>query len=322
MNKFTTKITFSLLILTAFYADAVENSVIPTMESYECIDNLPSQKFTKNQFNEISNALARKDEMIRLVTYNMLFNLYDHNLDEENRWPNRLPRIVELVREMKPDIIATQELYPAQVQDIINLIGDDFSIFNGMRDENGESYGIFYRTDRFELLSSQFTNPLCMVQLKDLKTDKTIHIANTHMPFSNIEMREANAHKICEILEPFAEQTAVIFAGDLNIFPGRLELKGLPFYDGDYIHRILSKGVLKNSREQSLIGHFGPISTFTNNESTSSKAFQGTGVPGIFLDYIYVSDKVTVLTHAVEPGTVDGHFPSDHMPVLIDFLIN
>ena len=50
--------------------------------------------------------------------------------------------------------------------------------------------------------------------------------------------------------------------------------------------------------------------------------FKGTGTPGIILDYIYVSKKITVLTHAVELGTVDGHFPSDHMPVLIDFLIN
>ena len=66
------------------------------METFECIENLPSNKFTKNQFSEISTALEKKDEKIRLVTYNMLFNLYDHNLDEENRWPNRLPRIANL----------------------------------------------------------------------------------------------------------------------------------------------------------------------------------------------------------------------------------
>lgn len=321
MNKFITNITFSFLILTAIFVDAVENSIIPMMEKFECIENLPSQKFTKQQFNEIANALEKKEEMIRLVTYNMLFNLYDHNLDEENRWPNRLPRIVELIHEIGPDIINTQELYPTQVQDLVNLIGDEFSFFPGQKDEDGESYGIFYRKDRFELLSSQIDYPLSMVQLKDLKTDKIIHIFNTHMPLSNIEKREANAHKISQVIEPFAQQMAVIFTGDLNTFPGRLDLTNLPFYDGDYIHRILSKGSLKNSHQESLLGHFGPISTFTNC-STDVKPFQGTGTPGIILDYIYVSKKVTVLTHAVELGTVDGHFPSDHMPVLIDFLIN
>lgn len=321
MNQIIAKITFSFFILTAIFANAVENSVIPVMETFECIENLPSQKFTKNQFREIANALEKKEEMIRLVTYNMLFNLYDHHLDEENRWPNRLPRIVEIIHEMHPDIISTQELYPTQVQEIVNLIGNEFSFFPGQKDEDGESFGIFYRTDRFELLSSQVDYPLSMVQLKDLKTDKIIHIFNTHLPLSNIEKREANAYKIAQVIEPFAEQTAVIFTGDLNTFPERLDLKNLPFYDGDYIHRILSKGSLKNSHQESLLGHFGPISTFTNN-GMDVKPFQGTGTPGIILDYIYVSKKVTVLTHAIEQGTVDGHFPSDHMPVLIDFLIN
>lgn len=320
MNKIILKIAFLLLISTAVFSGEVKNSIIPIMESFEMIENLPSKKFTQNQFNEISNALEKKDEKIRLVTYNMLFNLYDHDLEEENRWPNRLPRIVELIAEMKPDIINTQELYPTQVEDIVGLVENEFSFFPGQTDEDGESYGIFYRTDRFELLSSQIDYPLSMVQLKDLKTDKIIHVFNTHMPLSNIEKRESNARKIAEIIEPFAEQTGVIFTGDLNTFPGRLDLTKLPFYDGDYIHRILSKGALKNSHERSLLGHFGPISTFTNS-STDTKPFQGTGTPGIILDYIYISDKITVLTHAVEPGTVDGHFPSDHMPVLIDFLV-
>lgn len=321
MKKTIVSISFSFLILSTIFADAVENSIIPVMERFECIENLPSQKFTKQQFSEIANALEKKEEMIRLVTYNMLFNLDDHELDEEDRWPNRLPRIVELIHEMRPDIINTQELYPTQVQEIVNLIGDDFSFFPGLKYEDGESYGIFYRTDRFELLSSRMDYPLSMVQLKDLKTDKILHVFNTHMPFSNIEKREVNAQKISQVIEHFAEQTAVIFAGDLNTFSGRLDLADLPFYDGDYIHRILSKGSLKNSHQESLLGHFGPISTFTNN-GTDVKPFQGTGTPGIILDYIYVSKKVTVLTHAVEQGTVDGHFPSDHMPVLIDFLIN
>jgi endonuclease/exonuclease/phosphatase family metal-dependent hydrolase len=250
----------------------------------------------------------------------MLFNLHDYNQSEENRWPNRLPRIVELISEMRPDIINTQELYPNQVQEITSLLENEFSFFPGQKDADGESYGIFYRTDRFELLSKQVSYPLSMVQLRDLKTNKIIYVFNTHMPFLNMEKRESWAHKMAQIIEPFAQQMAVIFSGDLNTFSNRLDLPNLPFYDGDYIHRILSKGALKNSQELSLLGHFGPISTFTNN-GKDKEPFQGTGTPGIILDSIYVSNKVTVLTHVVEKGTVNGHFPSDHMPVLIDFII-
>lgn len=319
--KVVSKIAFTCLIFIAAFAGGIENSIVPIMENFECVENLPAAKFSKNQFHEISNALERKQEKIRLVTYNMLFNLHEDRLDEENRWVNRLPRIVNLIEEIEPDIISTQELYPAQVQDIVSLLESDFSFFSGQRDEDGESYGIFYRTNRFELISSQMNYPLSSLKLKDMKTGKVICVFNTHMSFSNIEKRESSAHQIVDAIDRVAKDTPVILTGDLNTFPGRLDLKDLPFYDGDYIHRILSKGALKNSSELALLGHFGPISTFTNKED-NVKPFQGTGTPGIILDYIYVSNKITVLTHAVEPSTVDGHFPSDHMPVLIDFLID
>jgi endonuclease/exonuclease/phosphatase family metal-dependent hydrolase len=313
----------SILILSTFISTsvfAVEDSIIPVMEHFENVENLPSQKFTKSQFDEIHLALMKKEEKIRLVTYNMLFNLYDHNLAEENRWPNRLPRIVELINEMQPDIIDTQELYPTQVKEIVALLENEYAFFAGQKDPNGESYGIFYRKDRFELLAEKINYPLSMVQLKDLKTDKIFYVFNTHMPLANIEKREANARKIIQEINSIAKEMPVILTGDLNTFPGRLEIEGLPFYDGDYIHRILSSGFLKNAQQQALLGHFGPLSSFTNN-GKDGDPFQGTGTPGVMLDTIYVSNAVTVLTHGVEKGTVGGHFPSDHMPLVIDFLV-
>lgn len=315
------KAVLLITLIITFTAHAVENSIVPVMERFEEIENLPAKKFTKQQFQEIAGALESREQKIRLVTYNMLFNLYDHDLDEENRWPNRLPRIVDLIAEMRPDIINTQELYPSQVAELLEAIKNDFDFFPGQKDEDGESYGIFYRKNRFELLESQINYPLSMVQLKDRITDKIIYVFNTHMPLSNIEKREKNARQIAEIIEPFAQECAVIFTGDLNTFPAMLGLDTLPFYDGDYIHRILSQGALKNAQSISLLGHFGPLSTFTNDE-TDVHPFQGTGTPGIVLDYIYVSNKLTVLAHGTEPGTVDGHFPSDHMPVLIDFIVH
>ena len=69
------------------------------------------------------------------------------------------------------------------------------------------------------------------------------------------------------------------------------------------------------------MGHLGPIVTFTNSPE-NGVPFKGTGTPGIFLDHILVSKGLSVLIHAVQPGTVGGYFPSDHMPVLIDFVVD
>ncbi len=313
------RLVFIFLFLTSVCLGAVENSVIPVMEKFEQIENLPEQKFTKNQFSEISAALSHSDEKIRLVTYNMLFDLYDHDLEEVNRWPQRMPRVVELVRSMQADIVNTQELYPSQFEDLSAAL-EEFTFFAGQKVSGGESYGIFYRTDRFELISEEVNYPLATVQLKDIKTGKEVYVYNTHMPFSNMEQRETNARLIAEVLEPLAQDNALVFTGDLNTFPGMLEMDKFPFYDGDYIQRILSQGSLKNSQSVSLLGHFGPLSTFTNT-GTETSPFQGTGTPGVFLDHVFVSPKVQVLTHGVECGTVEGHYPSDHMPVVVDFLV-
>jgi endonuclease/exonuclease/phosphatase family metal-dependent hydrolase len=62
------------------------------------------------------------------------------------------------------------------------------------------------------------------------------------------------------------------------------------------------------------------MSTFTN-EGQDPAAFKGVGTPGVFLDHIFVTKDLTVLVHAVQPVKVDGCFPSDHMPIVVDLIV-
>lgn len=259
------------------------------------VENLSAQKYSDHQYSEITSVLNRKDESIRLVTYNVLFNRYDLNLDEENRWPQRLPRIVDLIQEMKPDIICVQELFTNQFIDLMPRIERTFAFYS--RDcEDGELTGIFYRKDRFELIHSKVwfmtstpaipsSATFTMLQLKDLTTGKTFAVFNAHLPFSNVEKRDFQARFIADHIESFAQGMPLIFTGDLNTFPNRLDLGNLPFYDGDYIHRNLTAGVLKDSKDVSILDHLGPILTFSN-AFDDAIPFTGTGTPGVFLDHI------------------------------------
>lgn len=313
-------------VITSFVG-AVENSIVPQIEKFENIENLSMNRYSKNQFMEISSLLNRKEECIRVVTYNILFNLYDHNLDHENRWPQRLSRVVELIEEMRPDVWGVQELFQSQLNDLLPYIEETYA-FYAKPCISGELNGIFYRKERFKVLDSQVmymsTTPevpnsetLTMLQLEDIKTGKCFAVFNTHLSFSKIEKREFQTRFIAKKLEMFAQKMPVILMGDMNTFPHRLDLNRLPFYDGDRVQQILTSKSLKDAREVSHLGHLGPFGTFTN-ASDDGIPFKGTGTPGIFLDHIYVSNKVDVLMHAVQPGTVNGHFPSDHLPVLMD----
>lgn len=69
--------------------ESLENSIIPSVENSEVIDHLSINKYSKNQFEEITTALQRKDERLRIVSFNMLANDTDNKREEFNRWPQR-----------------------------------------------------------------------------------------------------------------------------------------------------------------------------------------------------------------------------------------
>ena len=312
---------FVLIACCSFAYGVVENSVTLLVDQYEKLEALPTDKYSTNQYLEIESALEHVDEKIRIVTYNVLFSKKDDQLAPENRWPARLPRIVELIEEMDPDILCVQEPLTKQVEDLLPQL--KAYAFYGLPTGFGEHNGIFYRKERFDLLRKKtWTNPggLTMVQLKDRTTGKSIAIFNAHLNFFSADQREKEARFIADNIATFSEGMPFLFTGDLNTFPNRLDLEKLPFLDGDYVHRILIQKGMRDAQEVSVLGHLGPLSTFTNAPS-SVAPFMGTGTPGVILDYIYVSRKIGVLLHAVQPAQVDGHFPSDHMPVVVDFFI-
>lgn len=311
----------------------LENSILPYLDRFENIANIPLEKFGAKQCHEILEQLRRKNECLRIVSYNVLFNLTDQSLAHQYRWPQRLARLVELLNAINPDIITFQELYNGQLDDVRACFDAAFG-FYAYPSVDGEKNTIFYRKTRFELLQAQGwqmpsdpqddpgTEALTMVVLKDMITGKSLAVFTTHLPYYRVNSRFVQAEYIAQTLETYAKQIPVFFTGDLNTFPSRLDLESLPFYDGDYVHHTLSRGSMADAREISLLGHLGPLATFTNSCTKEAKAFTGTGTPGVFLDHIYVSDKVKVLLHAIEPATVDGLFASDHMPVIVDCLLN
>lgn len=322
---------FLIFVYSISAAIGVEQSIIPLMEKTESLSALPIAKYSTSQFAEIEESLNRKTERLRLVTYNMLAHTYDYKTDPVNRWPQRLPRILDLLDEMQADIIGAQELYDHQAQDILDHFGETY-VFYALPCDDGEQNGIFYRKDRFEVVDSHVwymsetpevpdTETLTMLTLRDLRSGQTFAVFNAHLAFSNVNKRDYQARFIQKYAEKYAKNMPVLVTGDLNTFPNRTDLGKLPFYDGDYIHRLLTQESLRDARDMSLLGHIGPLSTFTN-ATDEAIPFTGIGTPGVLLDHVYISKGITVLLHAVQPGTVDGHFPSDHMPIVVDFLLS
>lgn len=320
---------------------AVTDSIISELDHYEVASHLDSKKYATGQWEEIVAALDRVPERLRVMSYNMLMDTYEWKLKRVNRWAERRPRVAELIQHDRPDLVCSQELYAKQVDSLVELIAPDYTFFGaGEKDgkRKGQHNGFFYRPDRLELIegkvlwmsetpgrpSASPVDPrprqLTVCHFRDRMTGREFVAMNTHLRFNNPNSRAYCAKFIADLAATYS--IPVLVAGDMNTFPNRPAAIALPFFDGPYIEQIFTSGVLSNSINLAVVGRFGPLSTFTSESGDPlAKPFRGTGNPGVILDRIYVTEGFTVLAHAVEPAKVGGHFPSDHLPVVVDLVL-
>ncbi len=277
---------------------------------------------------------------LRAISFNMLFNLQcsEKELDEENRWAKRGPRLIEYLRSTNADLIGTQELQKNQLDQIEQAIGEKYASYGVGEDGGwmGDIGAIFYLKERLELLEGKTyffsttpevvssgpfktTNTFTVCHFFDRESKREFVVINTHLAFGNIERRAWEAHLLCDFVSQIEPALPLIVMGDFNTFPYRPELE-LPFYDGDFIVNLIEGSTLKDARMLTLLGHYGALST-TNYSPEEKKTFRGFGVPGVILDHIFVNKEVGVLAHGIDPATVDGHFPSDHFPVIADLIL-
>lgn len=310
----------ALLFTSTIYAE-VQNSIIPAMENTRIV----YAYINTQQRDKIDRAL-NADCPLRIMSFNMLFNLdfSEKQLDEENRWPNRAPRLIEYLDYANADIIGSQELQQDQIDCILSGLNNKYSYFGFS--QKGEIEAIFYRPERLSFIEGKVIpfdgykrNTFCCCHFIDKLTGKDLIVINCHLTFKNIERREFEAKVLSNFIKLQNHHTAVLVTGDFNTFPFRPELK-LPFYDGDAILSTIEESPVKNSMQQSLLGHYGPISS-TNYSSEFHSSFSSLGTPGVILDHIFVNRNVTVLRHAIDPAKIDDHFPSDHFPVIVDFIV-
>ena len=334
---------FLVIFLSGFIglSALVTDSVIPALDHYEVVANLDQKKYASGQWEEIVAALDRVPERLRVMSYNMLMDAYEWRLPRVNRWRERRPRVAELIQHDRPDLICSQELYANQVDELIELIAPGYTFFGvGEKDgkRKGQHNGIFYRPDRLELIEGRVLwmsetpetpspspvdpkpRQLTVCHFRDRLTGREFVAMNTHLRFNNPDSRAYCARFIADLAAK--QSLPVLVAGDMNTFPNRPANTALPFYDGPYIERLITETVLTDSADVAVAGHFGPLSTFTSApDDPLPTPFRGTGKPGVILDHIYVTEGVTVLAYAVEPAKIDGHFPSDHLPVVVDLVL-
>ena len=168
----------------------------------------------------------------------MSFNLrYDTEEDGSNRWSNRKEACLAMWRAHQPSVVGVQEGLYHQVH-YLNDSLSDYAFVGVGRDDGysaGEYAAIFYLKEQFELIE---TNSFWLsetpdfpslgwdanniriatwVQLKDIETQTSIFVFNTHFDHKGKTARTESAKLLVQKIEEIADEGAPVFiTGDFN----------------------------------------------------------------------------------------------------------
>lgn len=264
---------------------------------------------------------------LKVMTYNLKFA----DPGFKPTWDVRRDMQVDMIKKYSPDIIGTQEGLKGQIDDLMDRLPEYIVVGEGRKGgDDDEHMAVFIKRDRFRLRemgsfqlsetpdiigSGPKTNPRMVTWARlavinrpakgesnpypsDYRghwdNSQEFYIFNTHLFVGNMEMAKINsAHLILERISKcysFGEWTKnrpVILTGDFNSRPG------------GSVYKIL-------------VG---------DSTSTDHRLLKDSKPGGSGIDWILYNGNVNVVSYENVNYNVNGVYPSDHHPVIVEFSI-
>ncbi|MFI1033965.1 endonuclease/exonuclease/phosphatase family protein [Streptomyces sp. NPDC020951] len=245
----------------------------------------------------------------------MTFNLRYPGARDPNTWPVRRPVMRALLRRAAPHVIGTQEGLAAQLRDIEADLGPHYDwIAKGRSVEDPEAVAVFYDTRRLapvehahfwlsdtpEVRGSNtwggnYPRMVTWVRFRDLRARREFCILNTHLDNGSQNARVRSADLIAERLARFDRSLPLLVTGDFNAIA-----HASPVYD-----TLLASGLVDTWDTARARG--GVYGTYHGYRAL---------IPGgDRIDWILATPGVTVHREWTDAFTVNGQYPSDHLPV-------
>ena len=262
-----------------------------------------------------SAAAGSSADAFRVMSFNIR---YDTPNDGENAWPHRKDMAASVIRFHDADFAGLQEALLGQIEDLAARLPGYQWIGVGRTDgkSEGEFTPIFYRADRFEEVehdtfwlsetpavpgSKSWDTAITRIAtwgiFRDRRSGERFVVLNTHFDHIGTEARAESARLIVERLAAFDLPTIV--TGDFNTTP-----------DSEPYRILTAEGSrLKDAFDVTQFPHHGPTTTWNGFEAIA---------PDRRIDFVFVDDEVRVIRHGILSETVDGRFPSDHLPVIAE----
>lgn len=241
----------------------------------------------------------------------MSFNLLCGQLEHE-----RVERVMQIIKNYLPDTIGVQEATRTWITLLEKEFGDLYGCVGEGRDgdTNGEYTAIYYNKSVFNLIEegtkwlsdtpdvvskveeSSLNRTFTYALLERRSDGQKIMAVNTHLEHTSSEARDIQSAILAKYIREYAENYPVILTGDFNTES-----------DTNAYATVLSGGVTNASE----VAESASVSaTFTNYGSANAT-----------IDFVFVTeDTISVKNFKVCTEKINGNYPSDHHPVLIEYI--
>ena len=260
------------------------------------------------------NPTSASPPWLRVMTYNLRYA----SPNPPNAWPKRRPLMRELILQVAPDVIGTQEGLYGQLKDIANDLPDYEWIGTG-RDggSRGEFMAVFFRKTRLEPLafdhfwlsdtpavigSTTWGNSnrrmVTWIKFRDHATGSEFFLFNTHFDHEVQAAREKSAELVRQRVTALDTKLPVLLIGDFNAAA-----------EANKAYEILTADKFFTDAWTLAHDRRGEgINTFNGFKPAQRK--------GVRIDWILARGEVTVAEAETLTYPPDSEFPSDHFPVV------
>jgi endonuclease/exonuclease/phosphatase family metal-dependent hydrolase len=252
----------------------------------------------------------------------MSYNIRHIHNPPPHHWPARLPRLAAVIEKHGPDLIGMQEAMYVQIKDLLTALpAYDWIGLGRDGGSRGEFMAVFYRNDRLEPLefdhfwlsdtprliaSSTWGNAnrrmVTWVLFRERATGQIFYLLNTHFDHQSREARQKSAFLVRKAIADIPDEVPIILMGDFNATAGKSD----PY-------TILTEQTRLTDSWVDAPERFGEtLNTFNGFR-------EGRHEGGNRIDWILYAGPIHPLRTGIDDFTMDGHFPSDHFPILTTF---
>lgn len=244
----------------------------------------------------------------------MSYNIRNSNAaDGPNKWKYRKEHVSDLIKQIDPDVLGTQEVLLDQYTDLKKRL-PSYSVF-GVGRNNGKHAGehscIFYKTEKYKLLhggnfwlsetpakpgskswDAAITRICTWVQLEEKESKQSFFVFNTHFDHRGGLARKNSARLLTHFIDSVCGKSPVIVTGDFNFEPG-------------------SEGYKVMTDTTSLL-----FDAYTSNEPNYTDCgFDVKQTDCHRIDYIFFSTHLKHQEYTLHKNNNGRHYLSDHLPI-------